>query len=142
VKTCFKCGDPKPLAEFYKHPAMADGHLGKCKACTKKDVATHRQTNLPKIAEYERRRFRDPKRKAKVKQYQIARRLRDPQKYKARQMAGNAIRDGRLKRQPCVYCGNPKSQAHHDDYAKPLDVKWVCFKYHREKEHGQKVIAV
>ncbi len=37
-KRCFKCGIVKDIDEFYKHAAMADGHLGKCKECTKKDT--------------------------------------------------------------------------------------------------------
>jgi ribosomal protein S27AE len=48
------------------------------------------------------------------------------QEMKARWTTSNAIRDGRLLREPCSECGATPAQAHHDDYAKPLDVRWLC----------------
>ena len=38
MKICFKCDIEKPLTEYYKHKSMHDGHLNKCKSCTKSDV--------------------------------------------------------------------------------------------------------
>lgn len=116
---------------------MADGHLGKCKTCTKKDVAANYQKNRGYYAAYERERFQRPERKAKALEYQRKRRAAYPGKARAVYAVNNAIRDGRLVPQSCEKCG-AKAQAHHDDYRKPLVVRWLCFKHHRE-HHGQKV---
>ena len=54
-------------------------------------------------------------------------------KLKAVSAVGHAIRDGYLVRQPCEVCGNPKSQGHHEDYSKPLEVVWLCQTHHIKK---------
>lgn len=48
----------------------------------------------------------------------------------ARQALWNAIRRGELDRKPCKDCGAQKTDAHHDDYARPLSVRWLCRKCH------------
>src|SRR6478736_5180241 len=57
---------------------------------------------------------------------QVAYRKRYPERRNARDRVYYAVKTGKLKRQPCYKCGNKKSEAHHEDYSKPLDVKWLC----------------
>ena len=49
----------------------------------------------------------------------------------ARSIWNHYVRDKHIIRQPCEICGE-KAEAHHDDYNKPLEVRWLCFKHHRE----------
>lgn len=52
-------------------------------------------------------------------------------KHPARRTALNHKRDGKLKPQPCFRCGSSeKLEMHHEDYARPLDVMWLCRKCH------------
>lgn len=135
-KACFKCHEVKPLTEFYVHKMMADGHLNKCKECTKKDTKTRFVEKREEVREYDKLRESFPERKAKKAEYQRRRRARNPEKNKARAAVGDAVHSGRLIPMPCEACGSLSVQAHHDDYSKPLDVRWLCFKHHREV-HGQ-----
>jgi hypothetical protein len=52
---------------------------------------------------------------------------------RARRAAQNAISTGKLHRQPCEICGEVTPvDAHHEDYDKPLDVRWLCVRHHRQ----------
>jgi len=140
MKTCFKCNQSKSKREFYRHPMMADGRLGKCKECAKADVKARYALTRPERSAYERERFQRPERKEQIRLCAIKRRRKHPEKSSAYGKLYWALKTGKIKRLPCEICGKRKSQAHHHDYFKPLDVRWLCFKHHREV-HGQKVVS-
>ncbi len=48
----------------------------------------------------------------------------------ARAYANVYKRRGKLIQQPCAKCGDAKSEMHHHDYSKPLEVEWLCRKCH------------
>ena len=137
MKKCFKCGESKPLSDYYRHSQMSDGHFGKCKACTRQTVQNNRQKNIECVRLYEVVRNQESERHKKM----LARIRRWRKKYPERRQAhttvSNAIRDGRLKRKLCEKCGRGPTQAHHDDYSKPLNVRWLCLPCHAS--HHQEV---
>lgn len=137
-KVCFKCGVSKPLAEFYKHPKMADGHVNKCKACNKKDVTENRGKNIDKYREYDRERGN-----RQGVEYSGDYRSKFPKKYKAHNAINNALRDGKIQKLPCEVCGSVKSVGHHDDYDKPMEVRWLCQAHHKQWHavHGEALNA-
>ena len=136
-KACFKCGVTKPLSEFYAHPLTSDGLLGKCKECTKADSMANRYANIDRVREYDRYRAKLPDRKEKVAEYQRRGREKNPGKDRARRMLNYHLRAGNITRQPCEVCGSIDGiEAHHDDYSRPLNIRWLCFRHHR-MEHGQ-----
>ena len=48
------------------------------------------------------------------------------------------IKAGKLIKQPCEVCNTENDvQAHHDDYGKPLDVRWLCRTHHREHHRNE-----
>jgi hypothetical protein len=50
-----------------------------------------------------------------------------------RRVTSNKIKQGHLIRLPCeVCCTDVDVHAHHDDYSKPLNVRWLCRKHHQE----------
>jgi hypothetical protein len=58
-------------------------------------------------------------------------RKKRPDAYRAHSALNNAVRDHRLEKEPCYFCGTPEVHAHHHDYSKPLDVTWLCVKCHQ-----------
>lgn len=54
-----------------------------------------------------------------------------PERYLAHLWVQTARKLGLLTPQPCEECGSPKSEAHHDDYSRPGEVRWLCRRHHR-----------
>lgn len=155
MKHCFKCEIVKPFSEFYKHKSMGDGHLGKCKECTKKDANKHRDENIEKARSYDRNRpNKDERCKQASKYHKHGKgkeihlkanqdyRAKYPLKYKAKTTVSNYLRDGKLFRPDnCEKCNTKcKPQAHHDDYSKPIDVRWLCVRCHNDFHNGVREI--
>ncbi len=152
MKECFKCKISKPLSDFYKHSKMSDGHLNKCKTCTKEDVRKHRAEN-DSVREYDRNRPNARERSLKNQErtkhlWETSHSFREsrlnglrkwkcenPNKRKAQNAANNALRDGRLERKySCQHCGEKSDRLHkhHWSYEPQywLDVVWLCSTCH------------
>ncbi|WCO82066.1 hypothetical protein vBPpSSYP_84 [Pseudomonas phage vB_PpS_SYP] len=118
---------------------MADGHLNKCKECTKTDVKVHRKEN-DSVREYDRARG------CRQTSEDLALwRAQNPNKWKAHQHIAKLVKKGLiLKPCECQECGetstNPRGiHGHHDDYSKPDVVRWLCAKCHHRwhAENGE-----
>ena len=134
TKVCFKCHEDLPLTSFYKHPQMKDGRVNKCKECNKADNLKHRHDNVERIREYDRKRSKDPNRIAALTECNKRYRALNPVKYQAHMALNNALRKGHLVRpENCSECNKVGTiHGHHDDYRKPLEVRWLCAVCHSD----------
>ncbi len=131
-KECFKCEQVLPLGEFYKHPRMADGHLGKCMECARADIRENRQKKLGQIRAYDRKRAVSPKGIQRRLNFQKRNRKEHPIRWRARGQAERALKAGQITKRPCHFCGSEENlEMHHPNYSKPLRVYWLCLTCHR-----------
>ena len=153
-KVCFKCGETKAITAFYKHPMMADGRLGKCKECAKIDVRANRIDKIDYYREYDHSRGMRPDRVKMRERYQATDAGKESIKKSKKKwlqnnivkrsahiLIGNAVASGRIEKPDvCSVCmAGGRIHGHHDDYSRPLDVRWLCTKCHTDwhKEFGE-----
>lgn len=142
-KICTQCGIEQRTMDFYR--SGKGGFMSACKTCHRANVKANRAANIEYYREFDRERSNLPHRVAARAEYAktpggknalrrgtLAWERRNPIKKAASVAVNNAVRDGRLARKPCEVCGRDKAQAHHDDYSKPLDVRWLCTTHHAE----------
>lgn len=138
MKKCCTCKELKPKSEFYADKRTSDGLKYQCKRChgitsvQSRNLERHRTVNR----EFMRKaRAKDPD-KFRARERSFCR--RKDIRVQARAVVNNAVKNGQLKRpNNCQECGREKRlTAHHNDYNKPLEVRWLCYechgKYHRK----------
>jgi len=125
----------KPVGEFYAHKGMADGHLNKCKECTKADAFNHRHgPKREQVLAYDRERAKQPHRVEMrvriVKQWSAD----HPDRRLAQGRLRYAVKAGWVKPWPVCFMPDcdKKPEAHHPDYSDPLAVVWLCTAHHRQ----------
>lgn len=153
MKKCGICKTNQDDSNFHKRKASIDGLSAKCRGCQKaydKARASHPH-RVKARAEYaqteaglasHRKASRKWQSRNKGQSYEITKAYRknNPNKYRAHRKIAYAIKIGDLVRMPCETCGATENiHGHHDDYSRPLNVRWLCSKHHNEwhKENGE-----
>lgn len=140
-KVCENCLVEKNLDRFYKYKSGSPARL--CKDCKNAESKTNYYANIDRRKETSRAWLESDRGKSITAAYRKSERgkaafkrgadayaKRYPVKNAAQTMLGNAVQAGKIKRLPCEVCGADKAHGHHDDYSKPLDVRWLCRKHH------------
>ena len=80
---------------------------------------------------HQRRKSEDPSTWRK-KQNEYSRRYREthPDREPAYLTVRESISTGRLAPESCEVCGSIPTEAHHDDYQRHIDVRWLCRTHH------------
>ena len=124
MRICVTCHRHLPLEDFNADKRKPHGKRYRCKRCESlQKSAWHRNGGR----EIVRRNCKAWRKKTGYPGWS------DPIRKRARNLAQAAVRRGVLTRKPCEYCGHPKSHAHHDDYSKPLNVRWLCDPCHKQE---------
>jgi ribosomal protein S27AE len=124
---------------------MNDGRRSACKRCERryrrgrynepevrayraKAGAKFRAAHRAELRAKDRAYARTPQRKAALAAYEKA----HPEIKRAHDAVKRALAAGVLQRRPCERCGAGRALAHHPDYARRLDVRWLCPLHHKE----------
>jgi hypothetical protein len=117
---CSVCGEVKDCKQ--------SGYCSACKRDAARDRRLEKKAANPNFAVEEREKRNERLERDELHRFKVA----------ARVFTMRAINQGMLIRKPCEVCGLEKVDAHHDDYTKPLEVRWLCRKHHLE--HHRNVI--
>jgi hypothetical protein len=142
MKLCRTCNTEKNEGDFGKRSASVDGLAAKCKSC--QSEYDKKRAMLPRRIKAREEYAKTDKGIAAGNKAKKAWEARNAIKRGAATIVGNAIRDGKLEKQYfCSVCSidDVIIHGHHDDYAKPLEVRWLCpachVQWHRDNGEGK-----
>lgn len=137
MRVCTKCLVDKDFSDFHK---KGSGYRSICKDCRKLENPVNRVRSRKWYRNNHERALQSNKdwkqnHKKEMMEYKNNWRSRNKKKALAHWAVSNALRSGKLLKQPCESCGSSDVQAHHQDYDRQLDVSWLC-DYHHKERHG------
>jgi len=120
TRACIGCGVFQHLDNFPIHRTIR-GYIERRRRCLTCWTAHHRAHNHA----------------WKTSDKGRAQSLRDYRAHRVAHLArvrlNDAVQAGRVRRGPCEVCGTTERvHGHHDDYAKPLEVRWLCEPHHKD----------
>ena len=152
-KKCSRCGEVKDASLFQVRRASNDGLTAACKSClseydkTRANLkhrvdarAAYQKTDAGVTAVYRAKKKYAESHRTDAAKRLIEYRKNNPAKARAHDLVSYAKKIGHLSPEPCQICGSTKNiHAHHDDYAKPLNVRWLCASHHKQwhRDNGE-----
>lgn len=137
MRTCCQCGASfAPTGKGYRCPPCRKAYDQVWRAQRKAEGKSVSGTKMPREYHraYEANYFQSQenrvRRNENMRVYRNSEATREH--HKARSLVRRAVEAGRLIRKPCEVCGSSPADAHHDDYSKPLNVRWLCRPHHAE----------
>jgi hypothetical protein len=94
----------------------------------------YRESHRDSTREYQKKYFSSHR--EKVMAAISAWKKKSKEKMAAHKILSRAIASGEVVRPARCSCGNPNPLGHHEDYSKPLDVKWLCPSCHKKLHYS------
>lgn len=127
MKTCSKCKTEKLLNDFPNNKTNKDGKNYWCRKCWN-EFCRKRKKKYSLEEQRKWYKYRPESAKKAVNEWN----RKNPEKRQAHKLVEQAIKRGEIIREVCIECGESRTDAHHDDYTKPLEVRWLCRLHHKQ----------
>jgi len=132
-KYCTTCCIYKEYISFSKDRSRNDGYDRRCLECAARYLKILRERDTVSNRKYFENRT--------IWMRKWINSPGEKKKQKARKLVRQALLNKELIKMPCGVCESPDVHAHHDDYSKPLEVKWLCPLHHKRLHRRKALVA-